>query len=357
LHAESRGESLVLSWNRRNPVVAASSGAVLTITDGRKHFERSLDPDLVAEGVVSYRPVTGDVTFQLRVTGADQTIAFGKLRVLDANSPASSDAGKPVLDLNKPTTAESSAANSTTTTQSPASQPGSVTPQLTVAASTEPPHTPSAQTNNTGVKLPAANPPLTGTVKRPVETYKQAQTAKQVPNQPSQQEKLAQSASQQPTSTTPVPVISAPKPVASHSNTNSTASTISPQTSNTAINGWDPNLPENKPAAQQSQQQTGPPDSKTIDFIGPKVLLQVMPNPRSLTPGLVSEVTRVEVELRIDTTGHVKAAHLTNPNVKSQLGAASIAAAKQWTFQPASLRGQHVESDHTIVFEFRPEGL
>ena len=71
---------------------------------------------------------------------------------------------------------------------------------------------------------------------------------------------------------------------------------------------------------------------------------------------MITEVTRVEVEVRIDTTGHVKAAHLTNPNVKSALGSAALAAAKQWTFQPASLRGQHVDSDHTIVFEFRPEG-
>ena len=81
-----------------------------------------------------------------------------------------------------------------------------------------------------------------------------------------------------------------------------------------------------------------------------------MPNPHSITPGSISEVTRVEVEVRIDQSGHVKRALLSNPNVKSQLGAAAVAAAKQWTFQPATLRGQPVESDHTIVFEFRPEG-
>jgi TonB family protein len=131
------------------------------------------------------------------------------------------------------------------------------------------------------------------------------------------------------------------------------STSTTPQTSNTAINGWDPNLPETKPATPQQQP---PPDSKTVDFIGPKVLLQVMPSTRNLTPDMISEVTRVEVEVRIDTAGHVRSAKLGNPNVKALLGAAALAAAKQWTFQPATLRGQHVESDHTIVFEFRPEG-
>jgi outer membrane biosynthesis protein TonB len=41
--------------------------------------------------------------------------------------------------------------------------------------------------------------------------------------------------------------------------------------------------------------------------------------------------------------------------VNQSIAAAAVAAARQWTFVPASSNGQHVESDHTIVFEFRPQ--
>jgi TonB family protein len=64
----------------------------------------------------------------------------------------------------------------------------------------------------------------------------------------------------------------------------------------------------------------------------------------------------VEVEVRIDVSGRVSAAHLETPNVKPQLASAAMAAARQWTFQPATLRGQRVETSHTIIFEFRPDG-
>jgi TonB family protein len=135
-------------------------------------------------------------------------------------------------------------------------------------------------------------------------------------------------------------------------------SNAAPVTSSTAINGWDTNPAENKPATTQQAepQQAAPPDGKTVAFIPPKVLLEVMPNIRNLSSNLVTEVTRVEVEVRIDTNGRVKAAHVETPNVKSPLASAALAAARQWTFQPATLRGQRVETTHTIAFEFRPGG-
>jgi TonB family protein len=82
-----------------------------------------------------------------------------------------------------------------------------------------------------------------------------------------------------------------------------------------------------------------------------------MPNTRLLAPGLITQVTRVEVAVRIDNTGHVVSAHVLNEsgNTKGALSQAAVNAARQWTFQPASLQGEKVESEHTIVFEFRPE--
>jgi TonB family protein len=348
LRAASHGDSLWISWNRRNPVVAAASSAVLSVTDGPRHFERKLDASQVADGEVKYTPVSGDVTFHLRVYGADQSIATGSLRVLDATGTAPGDAKVP-LDLSNPTPADANAANKTI----------SIPPVETTAnhreRNVEPPVR-NAEAASNKANPPALPPPLPVPTSTPAASKPAAETPKATQRQPvvtvtqPQQQQPAKTAQQQPAPVVPT----APKPATPRPTTSSSA----PLTSNTSINGWDASPPDNKPAGapqQQAQQPVSPSDSKTMDFIGPKVLLQVMPNTRGLTPGSVTEVTRVEVEVRLDADGHVTRAILSNPNVKSQLGAAALAAAKQWTFQPATLRGQHVPSDHTIVFEFRPE--
>jgi TonB family protein len=331
LRADGRGDRLLLTWNRRNPAVAASSGAVLGITDGSKYLERKLDPLQVAEGSVLYKPATGDVTFQLRVVGTNQSIASGKLRVLDATTSATGDT-QSILDLSSPP----AAAPSSTSGLNPPPPAESTLPLP------PPEETYTNRRNNpvNEIKAPALVPTHAPAKPSPEKVTPPQSSPQQAIQQP--QPQPTQTAVQQPPPVVRPPVIAARQP-----------STSTPQTSNTAINGWDPNLPETKPATPQQQP---PPDSKTVDFIGPKVLLQVMPSTRNLTPDMISEVTRVEVEVRIDTAGHVRSAKLGNPNVKALLGAAALAAAKQWTFQPATLRGQHVESDHTIVFEFRPEG-
>jgi bla regulator protein blaR1 len=91
------------------------------------------------------------------------------------------------------------------------------------------------------------------------------------------------------------------------------------------------------------------------DYVGPKILLQIMPHTGDLPHGLITEPARVEVEVRINALGHVSAAHLTNFDPQSPLGSAVLTAAKQWIFQPATLHGEAVDSDHTIVFELRPD--
>jgi TonB family protein len=197
--------------------------------------------------------------------------------------------------------------------------------------------------------IPASD--LPPAVKKAAETKPAVKPAPAQPTRPQPETPVVQQPQQQPVQTAqqqapapPTPPPAVPKP----------AVPTPQQTSNTAINGWDPNLPETKPAP--AQPQAAPPDAKSVDFMPPKVLLQVMPNTRAITPGSITEVTRVDVEVAIDRLGHVKSAHVTSANVKSQLATAAVTAAKAWTFQPATLRGQTVDSDHTIRFEFRPEG-
>ena len=92
-----------------------------------------------------------------------------------------------------------------------------------------------------------------------------------------------------------------------------------------------------------------------VIFVAARVLSPVMPNTRDLPDGLITQPTRVEVETRINAIGLVSKAWLINFDQGTPIGAAALAAAKQWKFEPAKLHGQPVESDHTIVFEFRPK--
>jgi TonB family protein len=137
------------------------------------------------------------------------------------------------------------------------------------------------------------------------------------------------------------------------------ASGSPPPNTGSTINGWDSSAPERPRSTAAPPASTPAPalESKAPVFVPPKPLLQVMPNTRSLAPGVISQVTRVEIAVRIDNAGHVLSAHVLNDrgSTNGALSGAAAAAARQWTFQPATLQGEKVESEHTIVFEFRPE--
>jgi hypothetical protein len=360
LHVESQGERLLLSWNRRNPVVSSATGAILSIHDAGQDRDIKLDSSQVAEGAVLYKPVSGDVTFRLEVTGPGRTTAAGSMRVLDATNPAASGQDGPIMDVSRTATPGVPAAGVTqntplnpipvnpashlnTASRSPIVRPGDpgklpVPAQIPVGRSNSdnaPPTPPITTVQNS--LTPAAQKPAVANTPAPQGNF----VPQQVP--PSL---LTPAAPSNPVSIAPA----APKPnPPARVEPQRQPSTTKPETGGTAINGWEPGE-----SARLTQPEAA--DAKTLAFAGPKVLLQVLPNTRSLSAGLVSQVTRVEVEVRIDRAGHVKAAHVINTeSVKSALAGAAVSAAKQWTFQPATLRGEKVESDHTIVFEFRPE--
>jgi periplasmic protein TonB len=83
--------------------------------------------------------------------------------------------------------------------------------------------------------------------------------------------------------------------------------------------------------------------------------MQVMPNTRAIPNGTIQARTRVEVQVNVDQAGRVSSAHVASSGVNEQISAAALSAARRWTFDPASNNGQRVNSEHTIVFEFRPE--
>jgi TonB family protein len=314
VRVDSQGGKLLVSWNRHNPTVASANDAILQIFDGAAHREIHLDSGQVADGAVLYTPVTNDVTFRLEVHGTDQSTAMGSLRILDATSSTAGARGDQTLDAAKGTT--------------PASQQPTIPEPAKRAAANARRPIPYRGSQNARISVPTPLPPAQS---RDVPSRSPAKPAAPAVNTASN-----------------VPTAPAPD---FHPNLQPTAG------SGSTINGWDSNTPDGRQAAPPPENATAASDTETNAFAAPKPLLQVLPNTKSFPPGTITQVTRVEVQVRIDTGGHVTAARVLNEGVGSILSAAAITAARQWTFQPATMRGEKIPSNHTILFEFRPETL
>lgn len=99
------------------------------------------------------------------------------------------------------------------------------------------------------------------------------------------------------------------------------------------------------------------PDGKSISVTQPaRALRQVMPDIKALGLDIAYGGERVEVRVVIDRAGHVKSARVISGGhkVNQSLVRAALTAARQWQFEPATRRGQPVESEHSILFDFRP---
>ncbi len=360
LHVETQGDRLLLSWNRRNPAVASAAGGILQIFDGTQHREVRLDGGQVADGSVLYKPLSPDVTFRLEVRGAGQSSAMGSMRVLDATA-----AGREtkILDL----TASPATPARTPATGPPDPIPVPETVQPPAQRAGQPASDKAAQSKN-------AAPGQTAIYRNPNSTPLAPVPVRAAPVNSGQT--ASQNAARQPAGAAAIPVQQPPLDAKANASKSERVPDASPQQNAAAqppphpvslqppgagstINGWDTSAPAT-PRPTASPDTTAPAaalDARPPAFGPPKPLLQVMPNTRSLAPGLITQVTRVEVAVRIDNTGRVVSAHVLNEsaNTKGALSQAAVNAARQWTFQPATLQGEKVESEHTIVFEFRPE--
>jgi TonB family protein len=378
LHVETQGDRLLLSWNRRNAAVASAAGGVLQIFDGTQHREVRLDGGQVVDGSVLYKPVSPDVTFRLEVHGTDKSSAMGSMRVLDATAtgretPVPELTGSPTAPartttsgppnpipvpetaqrvVDKPAAPKNAEPGQVVIYRHPNSTPVAPAPVHTIPANSgqTPTQTVARQTTGSGA-LPVQQPP--------VDAKANASESDRPPDVAAAGSPQLNTAAQPPPHSVP------PHPDTQWDTQRQTpaASSLQPPVAGSTINGWDPSVPETpRPTAAPETNKPAPTPAASLGakppaFGPPKPLLQVMPNTRSLAPGLITQVTRVEVAVRIDNAGRVISAHVLNEsgNSKAALSQAAVAAARQWTFQPATLQGEKVESEHTIVFEFRPE--
>ncbi len=290
-------DRLRLTWNQRNPAVASATDGTLQIIDGQQHRQVHLDGRQVADGLVLYRPLTNDVTFRLEVRGEQGGVA-GSVRVLDGLGD------RQPLDVS-----------------APSSQPDS--------------HQAAPQNLQADSSLSALKDPGSPTLLRPEMASDQGVPITDAPVVPVPARPLAR--------TSAVRRYETPQTVGTYSDTPTST-----------INGWDSYTPNPRSKARTSS-RTAKLATAGSGYVGPRPLMQVMPKTSTIPSGTIQSRTRVEVQVRVDPAGRVAAAQVVGAGANQAIESAALAAARQWTFEPASSNGQHVESQHTIVFEFRPQ--
>src|SRR5450755_1000525 len=109
LQAESKGGSVLLSWNRLNPIVQSATGGNLQIDDGTQHREVQLDAEQIVNGSLLYRSVSDDVTFRIEMRGERGATIRQSLRVLDGDKRRLAELSGPRLPANSAARIEPSA--------------------------------------------------------------------------------------------------------------------------------------------------------------------------------------------------------------------------------------------------------
>jgi hypothetical protein len=322
LHVEGQGDRLVLSWDRQNPIVMAAVGAVLRIRDGTTDREIHLDAGQLANGLVSYKPLSDDVNFRLEVQSAERFVS-ASLRVLDGTKMSSAVPGpmvfKPVLSR-----ASSETARPVSTVKAPAV----LTPSNLAGT-----HERAANQNVRGVPLPQRSssvmpPAIEASVSMPPPTL------------PVIVGLNAASAGLR-----PMPVPEKPHKVAGDNELAKTAGSSAHAPSTTPAIGGD--APKTKGVAATRARSL---------YAAPEPLIRVMPKVDAAGVAAAFLPAQVQILVRIDKRGRIRTMQVLGKKADAQsaLVTASIAAARAWKFKPAALDGKPVESEHVIVFDFRP---
>ncbi len=364
MKVSTAGDRFQLSWNRDTPAVRTAREAILDINDGPQHHQIHLGNAEVTNGSVLYLPNTDDVVFRLEVHGAGgqnaeesiRVVGTAKSAVLDVSRPP--DASASEVAVYRPQVAAkkakespgiSSAARSEETghkdlvaanrVPSAMGKPVPVSPKPSASAPaagapaiarSEPPDHAAALAADSAAGDPNATKTVTGDAKPPVRD-----TADSSP----------QHIAAATPGTEPPPVLQTSTPQAPER--------IAPaQTA--PVNSVPEQVPQ---VTDATHEQPGRTDAKPlVSYRPPRPVKQVLPKLGALPAGISAEtIGEVRVVVKVDKSGHVVDARLIEGNKKigSIVANASLAAAKQWVFEPASLHGETIASDHTILFQFR----
>jgi TonB family protein len=80
----------------------------------------------------------------------------------------------------------------------------------------------------------------------------------------------------------------------------------------------------------------------------------VIPDTSLLGVTPLYQSTQIEIQVRIDSAGHVVGARSVSDQKKDTalLTESALAAARKWTFEPATMNGKAIPVDYSIVFAF-----
>jgi len=85
----------LLTWNRDSEAIRNATHAVLTINDGDRQENYSMDPGQLSSGSIVYSPISADTSFRMELTERDQTkTTTESVRVLRTR-PSPMDAANP----------------------------------------------------------------------------------------------------------------------------------------------------------------------------------------------------------------------------------------------------------------------
>jgi hypothetical protein len=318
LELSEQGSRLRVSWDRRNPAVEGALAGVLEITDGGRHQQIQLDAEQIREGAVSYKPNSTDLTFRLKLRGKNGENTGAVLRSLDGTAPKTSVGSVPAnLSREK-------LPHTPRVLRAPH--------RAAVSANMAIPHT-----KVTGFRAPDALAHAPAAVSRlqagfpppPVVPLSELVSAAQV----------------SPKYMPELPGLSPLKPPAV-----STSETVK-----------QPSVHRNIAPVQTASASVRKPASVSPTYIAPqpsppRPLRQVMP-PTVPAGVILYKDVQVQIQLNIDERGRVIAARprVSTGKVNQALLGVALKAATQWQFQPATLHGQAVASEYTVIFQFHPK--
>ena len=332
LRVQGQGDRVLLTWDHANPVVRSSRGGILHIDDGVQHRDIPLDPSQLQSGSILYRLGSDDVSFRLEVQRQEGAALVETMRVLDGVKIAPPQETAPrhfatrapaatprisypaqALSQDRPV----SSARETRPTlpiAAPASHPPAIShsdaAERTVASSVTPPNlTSSAPPPPRHVATEAVIPPTPRLLSNP---SKVTNEAPKPPTLNASREKIPQSVAPR------VPPTIAPSP---------------------SIN-------------------KGTIQNPSSSFLPPRPIRQVSPDLRALGPAFaVSLDSRVNLVVKVNSEGRVTEAHVINKgHVPPALAYACLAAAKQWSFSPATLGGKNTSGFYTLEFNIHATG-
>ena len=297
-----------LSWDQTSPDLQTAQGAKLTIIDGTLHRELNIDQGQLRFGRLAYFPNSDDVQFYLEIH-LDPTRSIAEsVRVLPklARTPT-------VLQMTSAAPVRPKAENGFTSSSSRSLSSGGDKP------------VPPAQNSPSRLVQPASGARIFPTALAAAVTSPTAlhpSTQEQISPPPS----LDSTSSGTINSTPGIRLAAAPLP----------------------------------PPPQITSQQAARPSVRLAApgpaYVPARPLKQVLPNPQFSAPIRILEVTSVTLQVEINEKGRVAGVHVIRgtSGANAILAAQAVAAAKQWKFEPATLHGKNVPSEHTIVFRFRP---